>query len=125
MSIANLHFSLIFIRVRHPLNICKQNLRAAIDKVDYRSIAVISTRRALRVSLRNLKYEILNLACVLIAQTVSISPTEQRHLSILLRECLAPIVRCSGRHKDAFYAHPDVQTVPAVQQDRPREYRET
>ena len=60
MSIANLNFSLIFIRVRHPLNICKQNLRAVIDKVDYRSIAAISTRRALRVSLRNLKYEILN-----------------------------------------------------------------
>ena len=68
-------------------------------------IAEISTRHALRVSLRNLKYKILNLACALIAQTVSISPTEQRRLSILLRECLVLIARCSGCHKDAFYVH--------------------
>jgi hypothetical protein len=32
MSIANLHFSRIFIHLSHLLYICKQNLQAAMDK---------------------------------------------------------------------------------------------
>jgi len=34
MSIANLHFSRIFIQVSHPLYICKHFLQAAMDKED-------------------------------------------------------------------------------------------
>ena len=34
MSIANLHFSLIYIHMSHPLHICKHNLQVAIDKED-------------------------------------------------------------------------------------------
>jgi hypothetical protein len=44
MSIANLYFSLIFIYVRHPLYICKHNLKSAMDKEDYRSIAAIEQK---------------------------------------------------------------------------------
>ena len=42
MSIANLHFSRLFILVSHPLYICKHNLQAAIDKEDCGLIAEIT-----------------------------------------------------------------------------------
>ena len=43
MSIANQHFSWIFIHVSHPLYICKHNLQAAMDKEDCGLIAEIHT----------------------------------------------------------------------------------
>jgi len=64
-------------------------------------IAEISIRRPLRISLRNLKYEILNLVCALIGQIAGVYPTEQNRLSILRREFLVLIVRCSGYRRDA------------------------
>jgi hypothetical protein len=59
MSIANLHFSRIFIHVSQPFYICKHNLRAAMDKEDCGLIAAISTSGAnlkLWVSPTNLQF---------------------------------------------------------------------
>ena len=39
MPIANLHFSLNFIHMCHPLYICKQNLQAAMGKENCGSIS--------------------------------------------------------------------------------------
>ena len=103
------------------LRISKRNRILKTWNTDCVSISEISTRHALRVSVRNLKYEILNLACALIARTVSAFPTEQGRLAICWRECLVLIVRCPECRKDAFYVHRGERTVPAVRWDRPRE----
>jgi len=45
MSFANLNFHRNFIRVSHPLYICKQNLQAAMDKEDsFQPIKFIARR---------------------------------------------------------------------------------
>ena len=49
MSIANQHFSWIFIRVSHPLYICKHNLQAAMDKEDCGLIAEINQNQSMRL----------------------------------------------------------------------------
>ena len=54
MSIANQIFLLIFICLRHPLYICKHNLKEAMDKEDCRSIADISKIALLEIALRNI-----------------------------------------------------------------------
>jgi len=43
MLIANLHFSLIYIHMSHPLYICKHNLQAGMNKTDCGLIAVMLT----------------------------------------------------------------------------------